>query len=191
MIAREVKSGLLEAEVWPECHPQIILRAIQEINLVANVEPKSKWSPESFQAYARVQREPRVAVGYPVNRSNKSYAVPAGVAKVHETDLPGSEGIEMAFAELKLRPEKPGQRTQTGGYEACGQPVIGCEAVVAREIIHYFAFNTGIGIDINTEPTTDADKVGHVILVQPEVIGERAELDMVFGLREGHSRYYE
>jgi hypothetical protein len=177
--------------VWPERHAQVILRAIQKVNLVANVEPQPKRAPKSFQSYAWVQSEAGIAIRDPVDRSHKSYAVSAGIAEVHKTRLAGRESVKMSLTELELRSEQACERTQPGGCETGSQAVVGGEAVVPCEVVGHLGFDTGVRIHINADATTDTYEIRHIVLIQPEVIGEGPELDMILGLGENHSWYYD
>ena len=81
-------------------HAQVILCAVQKVDLIADVEPQPEGSPESFQADPRIQRKPSIAVSDPVHCAYKSNTIAAGVAEVYKAHLAGSEGVEMSLAEL-------------------------------------------------------------------------------------------
>src|SRR5579864_9428105 len=84
----------LEAEGRSEGRPQVVMRAVLEVNLVAHVHPQTNWAPEALDACSRQDRRSRVTRGYVTDRTREA-GCPRQVRNA-EIDQPRFEGSKQA-----------------------------------------------------------------------------------------------
>src|ERR1700745_2079645 len=62
----------LETEGRSEGLPQVVMRAVLEVNLVAHVHPQTDRAPEALDACSRQDRRRRVTRGYVTDRTREA-----------------------------------------------------------------------------------------------------------------------
>jgi hypothetical protein len=170
-----------EAEMRSKGDSQVVLRAPEKIEFIANFSAQADRPPEALNTNAGIGGEASAPVGYTTYRASDARVC---IVEVHEANFSGHKEIRLGGTKIELRPEETVQWASPGcnkgRIEAIGT---GCGGIPC-EVVGHFRFYAGKRIYVKTHATTGSNKVDGVSSVVPIVISEGSKLDVVLRLRE-------
>src|SRR5579872_1151974 len=182
----ENRRAPLKPQLRPERHPQVVVCAVVEENIVSDFGPNSNRPGESFDTTAGIDGEVGSSAGQRHTVGKSGGCVLIGDGEIVEPRLSRHENAEGPGSSLKLRPKKAMQRAKTRAHidrcDAVGESV----GVIPVEVVSHFSLNLNVGMNVKCGSTPKAHKInwrrGPGI---SEIIGKSTDLDVIgLALRE-------
>jgi hypothetical protein len=184
----------LEADLWSCGYAQVVMGAVVEVHLIANVHAQADRSGKGLDANARIEDAERPEVGDAADGTNEAGDRPViGSVEVQEASLQGPEYAPRAGPGDDLRSEQTGQAAQPSAVEAGEAAGVGRGGCVALEVVSHLRFELEVTTHVEVEVGPDAERVQVVEIRQAKIVRLHTELTMVIRaalvipLRDGRS----
>ncbi len=164
----------------PQTDSQIIVRSIEEIDVIPNFGANSYGSGKCFNASAWVNGEARRSGCQPYAVGKTGGRVVIGHTEILKAYLAGDEETERSRSRLEFWPEESMQRADVRSHRFSGNAVGKCLGIGSREIVAHLRFYLNAALDIERRAAAQAYEVFRGIHVgHSKIFGKSADLDVV------------
>jgi hypothetical protein len=175
----------LETDDRSDGDAQIVVRAVVEIDLIADVEPQSDYSPMRFDAAPRIHRGVPVRPAKGGNRTGECVKRRRSrvKAEVHEAALNRQEQTDRSVTRLNRRPKQAIQSAKPRPLRSKAATCTSrtcetlCEYLI--KVVAHFCFESEVTIRINGDSSAEACKACVTGFSQPQVIHKSSHLAVV------------
>ena len=179
----------LEAKLWSQANSQIIVRAVQEVDVIADFGSNPDRAGKSFEASARIDCELRAAICEAHGIRKAGGGILIGDAEIIESNFARHEHAEWTRAGLELRSKKAVQRAETRCHRFRRDTVAEGLGIASLEIISHLRFNLNAGVNVESGSATNSQEILRWRgVTEPEIIGEGSDLDVIGRLLREQSR---
>jgi len=179
----------LEAELRSEAHPQVVVGAVIEENIVANFCTNTDGPGKHFKSSARIHREVGRSVGEADRVGEAGRGILVRNAEIVESDLARDENTEGTGSSLKLRAKETMQSAELRVYQLRAHAIAKGIAVVAFEVIRHFGFQLHAGANVDGRPSSQTDEVSNGRCIRkPKVVCKCSDLNVIGMILRHHHR---